>query len=168
MNGRPVMTQYRRHADTLRLSHLDLRQFPFDEIELDAVLSFGWTEDDLTVQAGTLEVAAKLAEAVRSKTSGRQLLLPPPSNWVSRIVPCLGTMGSTRSTSFSGLTRRSLRKSTSSCSAMRAARSLIRCWCLLSSCAASPGAPHPSPNPPCRHSRAQEQSISSHPLSGGL
>ena len=83
--GRPVMTQFRRHINTLRPHNIDLRNFPcecssgrlgvlagtvaadsegrpllrtVDEIELDAVMSFAWDSDELDIVAGDVEVAS--------------------------------------------------------------------------------------------------------------
>jgi hypothetical protein len=55
--GRPIVSQFRRHINVLRPHKLDLREFPFDTMNLDVVLSFGWDSKELEVVPGVIEAA---------------------------------------------------------------------------------------------------------------
>ena len=42
-----MITQFRRHSNTLRPRRIDLSAFPFDVLELDCVCSFAWNVDEV-------------------------------------------------------------------------------------------------------------------------
>lgn len=55
--GRPIINQYRRHINVLRPHKLDLKEFPFDTLQLDVGLSFGWDSTELMIVPGVIEAA---------------------------------------------------------------------------------------------------------------
>lgn len=61
LRGRPVICHYRRCIPTLSQT-MPLADFPFDTLELEAEMQFGWTTSDLRVVPGELEVDAKIRQ----------------------------------------------------------------------------------------------------------
>ena len=55
--GRPIINQFRRHINVLRPHKLDLKEFPFDTLQLDVVLSFGWDSTEIQIVPGLIEAA---------------------------------------------------------------------------------------------------------------
>ena len=58
---RPVVCKYMRSIPTLRM-RMPLHDFPFDVINLDTEVQFGWTTKDLEVVAGEMEIDPKLLQ----------------------------------------------------------------------------------------------------------
>eukprot|EP00466_Bigelowiella_natans_P006661 jgi/Bigna1/147093/aug1.128_g21801 len=59
MRKRPVFCRYARYIPTLR-QRMSLQEFPFDVINLDTEIQFGWTTNDLKIVAAEMEIDPKL------------------------------------------------------------------------------------------------------------
>jgi hypothetical protein len=60
LRKRPLVCKYARWIPTLRM-RMPLQNFPFDVINLDTEVQFGWTTHDLKVVAGEMEIDQKVA-----------------------------------------------------------------------------------------------------------
>lgn len=71
--GRPIVNQFRRHINVLRPRKMDLAAFPFDTVELDIVLSFGWTSNELQVVPGPVDVSEAVHSSSEYVLTGRRV-----------------------------------------------------------------------------------------------